>query len=77
MKQKPLGSSIANQFELDNMVAAAEFLADASMGAIVWNGTAASCLSVGRDEELCPSCSGRWQPTGQRVISANIGRFLA
>jgi maleate isomerase len=40
------------QFGADRVVAAAELLADAEVEAILWNGTAASWLGFGWDEEI-------------------------
>lgn len=41
------------QFTIDKQIAAAQLLADARVGSIVWSGTAASWLGFDKDEYLC------------------------
>lgn len=49
------------QFDIDNMLRAAELLADAEVDVIAWNGTSGAWLGFDRDRELC------------RVIKEKIG----
>lgn len=55
------------QFAADKVVAAAELLADAEVETILWNGTAASWLGFGWDEEITSQIEAR---TGIRATTS-------
>ena len=55
------------QFAADKVVAAAELLADAEVETILWNGTAASWLGFGRDQEITSQIEAR---TGIRATTS-------
>lgn len=48
-----LSAAARGQFDGDRMMAAADLLADARVGAIMWNGTSAAWLGFESDEVLC------------------------
>lgn len=48
-----LDESEASQFTVDNMVAAAQSLADAEVNVIAWDGTSGSWLGLDLDREIC------------------------
>jgi maleate isomerase len=50
-----LSSDSLDQFAHAPMLTAAELLATAELDAIMWNGTAASCVAIEPDRELCRS----------------------
>lgn len=58
------------QFDPENLVAAAELLAQAKVDVIVWSGTAASWLGFDTDEIICSAISER---TGIPAASAVLG----
>ncbi|WP_448042699.1 maleate cis-trans isomerase family protein [Bradyrhizobium liaoningense] len=54
-----LDAAALNQFDASVMLPAADFLADAKVDAIAWNGTSASWLGIGRDRSLCEAITAR------------------
>lgn len=54
-----LGDEASEQFQRDNLLAAAALLADARVDAVAWNGTAASWLGFEADEGLCEAIAER------------------
>ena len=54
-----LDAAALNQFDASVMLPAADFLADAKVDAIAWNGTSASWLGIGRDRSLCEAITVR------------------
>ncbi len=60
------------QFELEPILTAAELLADAKVGAIVWSGTAAGWRGFETDETLCRAITERTGiPAGTSVLALN------
>jgi maleate isomerase len=54
-----LSQQAVDQFATDGMVAAAELLADAKVGSIMWNGTSAAWLGFASDERLADAITAR------------------
>lgn len=54
-----LAEHALGQFTMEPMLAAADLLADARVGAICWNGTSAGWLGFERDEALCATITER------------------
>jgi len=54
-----LSPAALGQFATDGMVAAAELLADAKVGSIMWNGTSAAWLGFDSDERLAEAITAR------------------
>ena len=57
--QISLGDEASEQFQRDNLLAAAALLADARADVVAWNGTAASWLGFEADERLCQAIAER------------------
>jgi maleate isomerase len=54
-----LSPAALDQFATDGMVAAADLLADAKVGSIMWNGTSAAWLGFESDERLASAITAR------------------
>lgn len=54
-----LGAQALAQFDAAPILAAADLLADARVGAIVWNGTSAGWLGLEKDRQLCAAIMAR------------------
>ena len=60
------------QFNLEAQLAAADLLADAKVGSIVWSGTSASWLGFEKDEQMCAAITARTGvPAGSAVLATN------
>ena len=60
------------QFNLEAQLAAADLLADAKVGSIVWSGTSASWLGFEKDEQMCAAITARTGvPAGTAVLATN------
>ncbi|MEA5501929.1 aspartate/glutamate racemase family protein [Halotia wernerae UHCC 0503] len=78
-----LGEKALAQFDDTPILAAAELLADARTGAIVWNGTSASWLGLDTDRRLCARIEERTgAKAGTSVLALmelframNVGRY--
>jgi maleate isomerase len=66
-------SDISNaQFKVEAQLAAADLLADAKVGSIVWSGTSASWLGFEKDEQMCAAITARTGvPAGTAVLAIN------
>ena len=67
--QIALAEAALSQFDPEQMMPAAEMLADAKVHAIAWNGTSASWLGFERDEALCAAIKLR---TGIPATSSTL-----
>ena len=67
--QIALGDAALSQFDPEQMLPAAEILADAKVHSIAWNGTSASWLGFERDEALCAAIKTR---TGIPATSSTL-----
>jgi maleate isomerase len=65
------------QFDDTPILAAAELLADARVGAIVWNGTSSSWLGLEADRELCRRIEARTGATAGTSVLALMEIFRA
>jgi len=65
-----LSQDALGQFQMEPMLAAAELLSHAKVGAIAWNGTSASWLGFENDERLCAAIKAR---TGIPAASSVMG----
>jgi len=70
-----LDEAADNQFAMENVLAAADLLADAKPSIIAWNGTSSSWLGFDYDERLCASIAER---TGILATAAvlSLNEFL-
>lgn len=58
------------QFEIEPMLASADLLADARVGAICWNGTSAGWMGFHTDQELCAAIETRTGVPGCSAVLA-------
>lgn len=64
-----LDAQALDQFDLSNILPAADLLADAKVDAMAWNGTSASWLGIERDRSLCEAISAR---TGRPATTSTL-----
>lgn len=65
-------ATASGQFDHAPMLEAASLLADAKVGAITWNGTAAGWLGFAQDEALCAAITEQTGvPAGSSVLALN------
>jgi maleate isomerase len=72
VREISLGAGALGQFEAAPILAAAEFLADARVGSIVWSGTSAGWLGFAADARLCGAIGeATGVPAGSSVLALN------
>jgi maleate isomerase len=72
VREISLGEAALGQFESAPILAAARLLADARVGAIVWNGTSSGWLGFAADEALCRAIAAETGiPAGTSVLALN------
>ena len=72
VREISLGEAALGQFEQGPILAAARLLADARVGAIVWNGTSSGWQGFAADEELCRAIAeATGIPAGTAVLALN------
>jgi maleate isomerase len=72
VKEISLDEHALEQFDIHPVLAAAELLADAKVGSIIWSGTSAGWLGFDSDEKLCREISKTTgTPAGSSVLALN------